>query len=109
VPGLEFGEKVLYKYHGGKRMEKLNPRWGFGMFVGVRTKSNELIVIDGETPKVVYARTVRGVPEEQRWDVKHLEWVVMVPWNLGKEDKDADGELPEFDVKAGPGRVMSGG
>ena len=64
-------------------------------------------MIDGETPKVVYARTVRRVPEEQRWDVKHLEWVVMVPWNLGKEDKDADGELPEFDVKAGPGRVMS--
>ena len=36
-----------------------------------------------------------------------MEWVVMVPWNLGKEDKEADGDVPEFDVKAGPGRVLS--
>jgi hypothetical protein len=107
VPGLEFGERVLYKHHGGKRMEKINPRWGFGMFVGVRARSNELVVIDGEVSKVVFVRTVRRVPQEQRWDIKHLEWVVMVPWNLGKEDKEADGDLPEFNVKAGPGRVMS--
>jgi hypothetical protein len=62
VPGLGFGERVLYKHHCGKRMEKLNPRWGFGMFVGFRARSNELIVIDGEVPKVVFVRTVRRVP-----------------------------------------------
>lgn len=28
VIGLEFGEKVMWKYHPGKRMEKINARWG---------------------------------------------------------------------------------
>ena len=30
-----------------------------------------------------------------------------VPWNRGREDDKADGELPEFDVKQGPGRRLS--
>ena len=71
---MEFAEKVLWKYHPGKNMEKVNPRWGYGLFIGVRTRSNELVVID-----IKYVRTVRRVPEEQRWDSKNLEWVTMVP------------------------------
>ena len=31
----------------------------------------------------------------------------MVPWNRGNGDKEADGELPEFDVKKGPGRQLT--
>ena len=46
TPGLEFGEKVLWKYFPGQKMEKLNARWGYGMFLGVRPRSNELIVVD---------------------------------------------------------------
>ena len=30
-----------------------------------------------------------------------------MPWNLGKEDKEADGDAPEFDTKNGPGVAMS--
>ena len=47
-------------------------------------------------------RTVWRIPEEERWHVDNLEWVQMVTWNTGAEDADADGELPEFDVKQGP-------
>ena len=32
--GLEFGERVLWKHHPGKAMEKLNIRWGNGFFGG---------------------------------------------------------------------------
>ena len=32
-----------------------------------------------------------------------MQWVVTVPWNKGKGDKEADGDMPEFDVKEGLG------
>jgi hypothetical protein len=108
--GLEFGEKVLWKYGAnGPKMEKLNPRWGYGLFIGVRAKSNELIIVDQETQDIKYVRTVRRVPEEQRWSADNLAWVQAVPWNTGKGDPEADGELPEFDVKQGPGRRLTPG
>ena len=110
VMGLEFGEKVLWKYAVScQKMEKINARWGYGLFVGVRTKSNEIIVIDRETGSVRTVRTVRRVPEEERWSPDNLQWVQAVPWNHGKDDGEADGEMPEFDVKAGPGRRLTPG
>ena len=36
VIGSEFGEKVLYKIKLGAKMEKVNPRWEHGIFVGIR-------------------------------------------------------------------------
>ena len=107
VLGLEFGERVMWKHHPGKTMEKLNARWGNGLFLGVRSRSNELIVVDEESKELKYVRTVKRVPEEQRWNPDNLEWVTMVPWNKGGGDKEADGDLPEFDVKKGPGRRLT--
>ena len=107
VLGLEFGEKILWKHHPGKRMEKLNARWGYGLFLGVRPASGELIVVDGDSKELKYVRTVKRVPEEQRWDPNNMEWITMVPWNRGGADKEADGDLPEFDVKKGPGRQLT--
>lgn len=34
VWGLEFGEKVLRKFHISKNMEKIFARWGYGLFWG---------------------------------------------------------------------------
>jgi hypothetical protein len=31
----------------------------------------------------------------------------MVPWNRGKGDNEADGDLPQFDVNNGPGRKLT--
>ena len=73
------------------------------MILGVRAKSGELIVADCESKEVTYVRTVKRIPEEQRWDAKNLERISVVPWNRGPNDKDADGDLPEFDVSEGPG------
>jgi hypothetical protein len=107
VIGLEFGERVLWKHPPGKTMDKIGARWSQGLFVGVKAKSNELIVIDGDTKQVKMVRTVRRVPEEQRWKAEYLEWVEAVPWNHGKDDKDADGDMLDFDVKSGPGRKLT--
>jgi hypothetical protein len=52
VIGLEFGERVMWKHSPGRFMDKINARWGQGMFVGVKAKSNELIIIDGESKEV---------------------------------------------------------
>ena len=40
ILGLEFGERVLWK-HGrlGAKMEKINARWSYGMFLGVKVKN----------------------------------------------------------------------
>ena len=106
VMGLEFCEKVPWKYHPGKRIAKFDARWGYG-FLGVRSRSGELIVVDGECKEVKYVRTVKRIPEEQLWDPNNLEWITVVPWNRERGDKDADGDLPEFDVKKGPGRQLT--
>ena len=79
------------------------------MFIGVRAKSGELIIADEASHEVKKVRTVRRVPEEERWDAGNLEWVKAVPWNMGKGDTEADGEAPEFDVKHGPGRRLTPG
>ena len=48
VLGLEFGEKVLSKSPAGATMEKINARWGYGLFVGVGARDNELIIVTRE-------------------------------------------------------------
>ena len=44
ILGVEFGEKVLYKIQAGAELQKISPRWEYGIFVGVRRRSNELLV-----------------------------------------------------------------
>ena len=41
---IEFGEKLRYKLKPKEKMEKLNPRWDYGVFVGVRADSGEIWV-----------------------------------------------------------------
>ena len=104
---MEFCEKVLSKYHPGKRMANFDSRWGMACSWWVKSRSGDLIVVDGESKEVKYVRTVKRIPEEQRWDPNNLEWITMVPWNRGSSDKEADGDLLEFDVKKGPGRQLT--
>ena len=104
---MEFAEKVMWEFPPGRRMEKLNPRWGYGLSVGVRVRSSELIVIDQETKEVKYVRTIRRIPEDERWDAEYLSWARAVPWNKGRGDPDADGYVPDFDVSKGPGRQLT--
>ena len=95
VLGIEFGEKVLYKRKSKDKMEKVNPRWEYGIFVGVRRKSGEvwLATKDG----VKRARAVRRIPKEERWSDDTVDWVKHVPWNTGAhgDGGEFDGEIPE--------------
>ncbi len=91
------------------RLEKFEPRWDHGVFLGVKPSSNELIVADQQTKAVKFVRTVRRVPEKERWHVDNLDWVRAFPWNLGPGDKDEDSEMPELGIKHGPCTRLTAG
>ena len=70
--GIEFGEKLMWKVRPKDKMEKLNPRWEYGIFIGVRRRSGELWIATEDGLKKV--RSVRRIPSEQRWSKGCLEW-----------------------------------
>ena len=44
VMGIEFGEIFFYEIKHKQKLQKINARWEYGLFVGVRRKSNELMI-----------------------------------------------------------------
>jgi hypothetical protein len=105
VLGLEFGEKALFKKKiETNYMEKILPRWDYGVFLGIKQVSGELKIMGQGGLKIV--RSARRIPVEERWDEKALEWVKVVPWNLGAQGKKSDGEIPEA-VLRGPAREFT--
>ena len=93
VLGVEFGEKLMYKVKPKDKMEKINPRWEYGVFVGVRRESGEVWVATKEGMEKV--RSVRRIPVGERWGPDCVNWVKNVPWNRGKGNGEPDGEIPE--------------
>ena len=63
ILGVEFGEKVMFKKRVGSRLEKIKASWEYGIFVGVRRRSNELQVMTLSGLEKV--RTVRRIPFEK--------------------------------------------
>ena len=88
VLGLEFGEKVLFmKTTNGKMMAKLRSKWDYGIFVGVRPRSNEIWVATEERTWKV--RSVRRLPEDARWSSDSVTWVRRTMWNRFQGDEQA--------------------
>ena len=94
VLGLEFGEKLMYKVKAGTKMEKFRPRWGFGIFVGIRRRSGEVKVVTKDG--LVVVRSVRRLPVEERWGRDCVDRVRFVPWHRYRGDDRADGEVPDW-------------
>ena len=61
--------------------------------MGVRRKSNEIVVVTEEG--LENGRSVKRIPEENRWGEDNLNWVKWAPWRRYKDAVDADGDLPE--------------
>jgi len=93
VLAIEFGEKVFYKVKMVSKLEKLNARWEPGIFVGVKRKSNEIMVATEDG--ILFVRAIRRVAKQQRWTKDSLSWVKWAPWHRYKDADDADGEVPE--------------
>ena len=77
----------------GSKLEKIRPRWEFGIFVGIRRRSGEVKVVS--KGGLVEVRSVRRLPLEERWGVDNMLWVKLVPWNQYKGDEYEDGEVPD--------------
>ena len=93
VLAVEFGEKLLWRVRQKSKLEKLNARWDYGVFVGVRAVSGEIWVATKDGLQAV--RSVRRLPAEERWGASNKDLVRHVPWNKSGDDPEADGELPE--------------
>ena len=93
VLGIEFGEKVMWKRKSKNRLEKLEPRWEFGIFVGVRRRSGEIWVAN--VNGIQRAQAVRRLAFEKRWGEDNARWVRHVPWNKHNQDGEADGKIPD--------------
>ena len=83
----------MYKVRRGSNLEKLNERWALGIFVGIRRKSNEVIIPVPEG--IHHVRAVKRIPKEKRWTQDSLRWVQWAPWNRYKDCGEADGDVPE--------------
>ena len=90
---IEFGEKLLYMKKRGDKLSKIKSRWGFGIFVGFKRKSSEIIVSTLEG--IRESRSVKRLAEERRWMEDTLNWVNWAPWHKYKDHEDQDGEVTE--------------
>ena len=68
APICEFAESIWYKIPKrliGPDLNKWDDKWSVGVFLGVRTSSNEIYV--GTGSGIVKCRTIRRRPASQRW------------------------------------------
>ena len=64
---------------GGARQATLDPKWQDGAFIGIRDRSDEMLIMK---PSGVYkTRNVRRRPELERWDFEFLTTLKGTPWN----------------------------
>lgn len=87
-PLCEFGERILYMPLKAARGGKLDARFAYGTFVGVMANTGEFIVSTDRG--AVRARTVRRVPESDRWRREDILNIVGTPW----APEGGDAELP---------------
>ena len=93
VMAVEFGERLLWRVRRAGKQEKMNPRWDYGAFVGIRPESGDVLVAVKQGIQVV--RSVRRLPVEERWGPANKDMVRHVPWNRSGSDPLADGDIPE--------------
>ena len=80
--GVEFGEAVHWRIAPvSGALGKLSSSWREGVFLGVKGKSGELVVSDGNG--IWKTRTIQRRPMDERWDQSSLDLVKYHPWTIG--------------------------
>ena len=62
--------------------------------MGVRKRSGEIWVAT-KKGDIISVRTVKRIPDEERWSEDCWKWVKRTSWNKFKEDPEEDGDIPE--------------
>ena len=86
---LEFGEAVQFiPFRAEARADKFDAKLRHGIWLGLDSRTDEHII--GTSYGVYRASTIKGVPEDKRWDAAGVLAVVGMPWdptpNIDAED-----------------------
>ena len=77
---VPFGDKVLARPISSEPLNRKNPRYKFGVWLGVRNNSAQCFV---ETAGGVFrAREVRRIEHQNRWDKETINYVIGHPWRI---------------------------
>ena len=77
---VPFGEQARARPISPETLNRMNPRYKFGVWLGVRNNSAECFV--GTTERVFRAREVRRSEQQDRWDKEAINNVIGVPWRI---------------------------
>ena len=72
------------------RLDKLACLWDAGVYSGVKAATGDIVV--GNRGGVWFTRTVRRMPERERWARSNLYKIVGAPWGKNEDDRETDGE-----------------
>ena len=90
-PGIEIGEAILWRRKPiGGALGKLSVALSYGVFLGIKGRSNEFIVSDSSG--VYKTRTIQRRSIGDRWAIASSDQVRYVPWKVSEDDERADGE-----------------
>ena len=82
-PTQEFvpcGEKVLARPISSEPLNRMDPRYKFGVWLGERNNSAECFVVTAEG--VFRAREVRRLEQQDKWDKDAINNVIGLPWRI---------------------------
>ena len=104
---IPWGERVMYmppkstkiEDSEGKKHDKTKDdfRYNVGIYLGIKGDSNESW-IGAENGKVISARSIRRMSDDEKWRMEGIENVIGLPWDLKGEKRGeatADLEIPE--------------
>ena len=77
---VPFGENVLARRVTTEPMNRMNPRYQYGIWLGMRNNSAECFI--GNADGVFRAREIRRLEPQDRWDTKAIHSVIGVPWRM---------------------------
>ena len=77
---VPFGEKVLARQVTTEPRNRMNPRYQYGVWLGMRNNSAECFI--GNADGVFRAREIRRLEPQDRWGTRAIHSVVEVPWRM---------------------------
>ena len=104
---VPFGEKVLARPISSDRLNRMNPRYKFGVWLGVRNNSAACFVEKGEG--IFRAREVRRIEHQDRWDKEAITNMIGVPWRLANGKWTVDRPATQIDFLPPPPPLPSEG
>ena len=85
---VEFGETIYFQPLKHLELGKAEPRWGTGVFLGVKINSGEKVIATKEG--IIKVRSIKRKLESERWNQEEHCWIAQFPWkpyNLTDDDE----------------------